>query len=52
MNKVDYIILVAASFFSVFILYKRKERKKKIDFGEEINELQDAVEFAISKISE
>ena len=51
MNKVDYIILVAVSFFSVFIIWKRKDRKKKINFKEEIVNLENAVEFTINKIS-
>ena len=51
MNKVDYIVLVAASFFSIFIIWKRKE-KKKDKFEEEILNLKNAVEFTINKISE
>ena len=50
MNKVDYIVLAAASFFSIFIIWKRKEKKDK--FEEEILNLQNAVEFTINKISE
>ena len=51
MNKVDYIVLVAASFFSIFIIWKRKEKKKDI-FEEEILNLKNAVEFRINQISE
>ena len=52
MNKVDYIVLVTATFFSFFIIWKREHKKKKDYFGEEIRNLENAVEFAISKISE
>ena len=52
MNKVDYIILVGVSFFSFFIIWKRKDRKKKINFEEEILNLENAVEFTINKIGE
>ena len=52
MNKVDYIVLVAASFFSIFIIWKRKEKKKENIFEEEILNLKNAVEFAIDKIGE
>ena len=52
MNKVDYIVIVAATFFSFFIIWKQRHKKKKDNFGEEIVNLENAVEFAISKISE
>ena len=51
MNKVDYVILVAVSLFSFFIIWKRKDRKKKINFEQEILNLENAVEFTINKIS-
>ena len=52
MNKVDYIILAGLSFFSFFIIWKRKDReKKKLEFEEEILNLENAVKFAIDKIN-
>ena len=51
MNKVDYIILVSVSFLSFFIIWKRKDRKKKVNFEEEIQDLENAVKFTIDKIS-
>ena len=52
MNKVDYIILVGVSFFSFFIIWKRRDRKKKNNLEEEILNLKNAVEFTIKKIGE
>ena len=52
MNKVDYIVLVAASFFSFYIIWKRKHKEKKKIFEKEILDLKNAVEFAIDKIGE
>ena len=50
MNKVDYIVLVAATLFSFYIVWKRKDRKKKNNFDKEILNLKNAVEFAATKI--
>ena len=63
MNKVDYILVAAVSVFSFFIIWKWKNRKKKINFEEEILKLEkknnfeeeilnlkNAVEFTIDKI--
>ena len=52
MNKVDYIVLVAASVFSIFIIWKQKEKKKENNFEKEILNLKNAVEFTIDKIGE
>ena len=49
MNKVDYIVLVAATFFSFYIIWKGKDRRKKINFEKEILDLKDAVELAANK---
>ena len=45
MNKVDYIVLVGISFFSFYIVWKKKN-KKKINFDKEISELKNAIEIA------
>ena len=50
MNKVDYFVLVAASFFSFYIMWKRQDKKKRKKFEKEILELENAVEFATKKI--
>ena len=50
MNKVDYIVLVAATLFSFYIVWKRKDRKKKNNFDKEILDLKNVVEFAATKI--
>ena len=52
MNKKDYVVLVGASFFSIFIFWKKLKRKKENNFEEEILNLKNAVEFTINKISE
>ena len=49
MNKVDYIILVAATFFSFYIIWGRKDKKKKNNFDKEIFDLENAVEFTAGK---
>ena len=50
MNKVDYIVLVAATFFSFYFMWKRQEKKKKNNFEKEILDLKNAVEFTVNKI--
>ena len=52
MNKVDYIILIAATFFSFYIIWKKKDKKKKNNFDKEIFDLKNAIEFTAKKISE
>ena len=52
MNKVDYIVLAAATFFSFYIMWKRQDKKKRKKFEKEILELKNAVEFAVNKIGE
>ena len=47
MNKVDYIILVAATFFSFYIIWKDK---KKNNFDKEIHDLKNAIESTAKKI--
>ena len=47
MNKVDYIVLVGITFFSFYIVWKKKVRKK-INFDKEISELKNAIEIATS----
>ena len=51
MNKVDYVILATVSFFCFFIIWKRKDRKKKNNFEQEILNLENAVGVTIEKIS-
>ena len=50
MNKVDYIVFVAVTFFSFYVIWKRKDKKKKNNFEQEILDLKNAVEFAINEI--
>ena len=50
MNKADYIAFVGFSLFAFFIIWKQKE-KKKVRFEEEINNLKNAVESTIDKLS-
>ena len=50
MNKVDYIVFVAVTFFSFCIIWKRRDKKKKNNFEREILDLKNAVEFAANKI--
>ena len=45
MNKVDYIVLVGISFFSFYIVWKKKNKKKK-NFDKEIPELKNAIKIA------
>ena len=52
MNKVDYIVLAAVSFFSFYIIWKRKDKRKKKNFEKEILDLKNAVESAANKIGE
>ena len=49
MNKVDYIVLVAVTFFSFYFWRKKKTKKKEINFDKEIFELKNAVESAAAK---
>ena len=52
MNKADYIAFVGFSLFAFFIIWKQKEKKKKkVTFEEEINNLKNAVESTIDKLS-
>ena len=46
MNKADYIVLVGLTFFSFYVVWKKKTKKKEIDFDKEISELKNAVEIA------
>ena len=50
MNKVDYVVLVAATFFSFYIIWNRKDKRKKKIFDKEILDLKNAVEFTARKI--
>ena len=50
MNKVDYIVFVAVTFFSFYIIWRRRDKKKKNNFEREILDLKNAVEFAANKI--
>ena len=50
MNKVDYIVLVAATFFSFYFMWKRQDKKKKNNFDKEVLDLKNAVEFTVNKI--
>ena len=52
MNKVDYIVIVAATFFSFYIIWNRKDKKKKNNFDKEIFDLKNAVEITARKIGE
>ena len=61
MIKVDYAVIVAISLFSVFLVYKRKNKNhfkqegNKFEetnrFEEEILNLENAVKCAVNKIS-
>ena len=51
MENADYIALVSVSFFTFFIIWKWKE-KKKDRFEEEIFNLKNAVDSTINKLSE
>ena len=46
MNKADYIVLVGLSFFSFYIVWRKKSKKKEINFEKEISELENAVKVA------
>ena len=46
MKKADYIVLVGITFFSFYIIWKKKNRKKIINFDKEISELKNAIEIA------
>ena len=46
MNKADYIVLVGLAFFSFYIIWSKKTKKKKINFEKEISELENTVEVA------
>ena len=50
MNKADYIAFAGFSLFAFFIIWKRKE-KKKVRFEEEIDNLKNAVECTVNKLS-
>ena len=50
MNKVDYIVFVAVTFFSFYVIWQRRDKKKKKNFEREILELKNAVKFAANKI--
>ena len=45
MNKADYIVLVGISFFSLYIIWKKKNIRK-INFDKEISDLENAIEIA------
>ena len=45
MNKADYIVLVGITFFSFYIIWRKKSKKKEIDFDKEISDLKNAVEI-------
>ena len=50
MNKVDYVVLVAATFFSFYIIWNRKDKKKKNIFEKEVIDLKNAIEsFTVKK---
>ena len=51
MNKADYIVLVGLTFFSFYIVWRKKTKKKTVNFDKEINELENAVEFAANDAS-
>ena len=46
MNKADYIVLVGLSFFSFYLVWRKKTKKKEINFEKEIIELENAVKVA------
>ena len=46
MNKADYIVLVGLTFFSFYVVWKKKTKKKEINFDEEIVKLENAVKVA------
>ena len=46
MNKADYIVLVTLTFFSFYIVWSKKTKKKQINFDKEISELENAVKLA------
>ena len=46
MNKADYIVLVGITFFSLYIVWKKKSKKKEINFDKEISDLKNAIEIA------
>ena len=46
MNKADYIVLVGLTFFSFYIVWRKKTKKKDINFDKEITELENAVKVA------
>ena len=46
MNKADYIVLVGITFFSFYIIWRKKAKKKEINFDKEISDLKNAVEIA------
>ena len=46
MNKADYIVLVGLTFFSFYIVWRKKTKKKEINFEKEISELENAVKVA------
>ena len=50
MNKVDYVVLVVATFFSFYFMWKQQDKKKKNNFDKEVLDLKNAVEFTVSKI--
>ena len=51
MNKVDYVVLVGFTFFSFYLVWKKKTKKKEINFDEEIVKLENAVKFSAAKNS-
>ena len=46
MNKADYIVLVGITFFSFYIIWRKKPKKKEYNFDQEISNLKDAVKNA------
>ena len=46
MNKADYIVLVGLTFFSFYVVWRKKTKKKEINFDKEIFELENAVKAA------
>ena len=46
MNKADYIVLVGITFFSFYIIWKKKAKKKEINFDKEISDLENAIKIA------
>ena len=46
MNKADYIVLVGLTFFSFYVVWKKKTKKKGINFDKEIVKLENAVKAA------